>query len=193
MKSNKIYTQSSTKFWPGKETPQRLHIAIGVLVVAFFGCLLLHPVRMFLTEITAQGLLLAQIPSERAWTIEGPALLIRLLDRTDFWVIMTWQRSGLISTMIFSSLFVLLTFPLKGPLWSKIVWLGMGNIVGLAWSFIRLSLMVVAVHHLGVGAFRAVDFITGPAIDFVWIVPIWSLGLSFLTSAEYRKRAREGG
>jgi len=87
--------------------------------------------------------------------------------------------------MIFSSLFVLLTFPLKGPLWCKIVYLALGNVVGLAWNFVRSLLMVIATYYLGSGAFKVVDFFTGPVIDFIWIVPVWSLGLSLLA---YTKR-----
>jgi exosortase/archaeosortase family protein len=146
--------------------------------------------RTFLAEIIGQVLSLAQIEIEKAWTLEGPALAMRLLDETELLIVMTWQRSGFLSIMIFSLLFVLLTFPLKGPLWCKIAWLGLGNVVGLAWSLIRLFLLVVAAYYLGVGAFKVVDFVTGPAIDFLWIVPVWSLGLSLLAYAERRKRTK---
>lgn len=165
-------------------------MAIGAMVVAFFDYSLLHPMRTFLAEIIGQVLSLAQIEIEKAWTLEGPALAMRLLDETELLIVMTWQRSGFLSIMIFSLLFVLLTFPLKGPLWCKIAWLGLGNVVGLAWSLIRLFLLVVAAYYLGVGAFKVVDFVTGPAIDFLWIVPVWSLGLSLLAYAERRKRTK---
>jgi len=158
---------------------------VGVVVVVFFGCLLLHSTRTFLAEIIVQALLLARVPSSLASTLEGPTLILRLLDETDLCIVMTWQRSGLLSTMIFSSLFVLLTFPLRGPLWCKIIWLGLGNIVGLAWNLVRLLSMVIATYYLGAGAFKVVDFVTGPVIDFIWIVPVWSLGLSLLA---YTKR-----
>lgn len=162
------------------------------MVVAFFGYSLLHPIRTLLAEIVGQALSLAQIQIEEAWTLEGPALAMRLLDETELLIVMTWPRSGFLSITIFSLLFVLLTFPLKGPLWCKVAWLGLGNVVGLAWNLIRLFLLVVAAYYLGAGAFKVVDFVTGPAIDFLWIVPVWSLGLSLLASAERRKRTKGG-
>lgn len=179
------YTHNQQSFGPHKERPQYFHMMVGVVVVAFFGCLLLYSTRTFLPEIIVQALLLARIPSSLASTLEGSMLIMRLRDETDLCIVMAWQRSGLLSIMIFSSLFVLLTFPLKGPLWCKIVWLGLGNVVGLAWNFVRLLLMVIATYYLGAGAFKVIDFITGPVIDFIWIVPIWSLGLSLLA---YTKR-----
>jgi len=169
-----------------------LHMAIGAMVVAFFDYWLLHPTRTLLAEITWQALSLAEIQIEKAWTLEGPALAMRLLDETDLLIVMTWQRSGFLSITIFSLLFVLLTFPLRGPLWCKITLLGLGNVVGLAWNLIRLFLLVVVAYYLGAGAFKVVDFVAGPAIDFLWIVPVWSLGLSLLVYAERRKRARGG-
>jgi len=179
------YTQNQQSFGPYKERPRYFHIIVGVVVVAFFGCLLLHSTRTFLAEIIVQALSLARIPSSLDSTLEGPTLVMRLLDETDLCIVMTWQRSGLLSLMIFSSLFVLLTFPLKGPLWCKIVYLALGNVVGLAWNFVRSLLMVIATYYLGSGAFKVVDFFTGPVIDFIWIVPVWSLGLSLLA---YTKR-----
>ena len=94
----------------------------------------------------------------------------------------------LISIMIFNLLSVLLTFPLRGPLWCKMLWLGLGSFVGLAWNFIRLSLMAVTV---GMSVFQIVHFAIGPVVDFMWIVPVWSLGLSALASIERRKRGRK--
>jgi len=178
-------TQNQQSFRPYKERPRYFHMLVGIVVVAFFGCLLFHSTRTFLAEIIVQALLLVRIPSSLASTLEGPTLIMRLLDETDLRIAMTWQRSGLLSLMIFSSLFVLLTFPLKGPLWCKIVWLGLGNVVGLAWNFVRLLLMVTATYYLGAGALKVVEFVTGPVIDFIWIVPVWSLGLSLLA---YTKR-----
>ncbi|NIR88000.1 hypothetical protein GWO13_10815 [Candidatus Bathyarchaeota archaeon] len=98
------------------------------------------------------------------------------------------EGSTLVSIMIFNLLSVLLTFPLRGPLWCKMLWLGLGNLVGLAWNLIWLSLMAVTV---GVIVFQIVYFAIGPAVDFLWIVPVWSLGLSALASVERRKRGEK--
>jgi len=175
-----------------RERPQFLHVAVGVVLVAFLGYLLLLYMQMFVSETVLQTLSLSGITYDKIWTTEGPAILMKLADATDFRMVMTWQRSGFLSMTIFSLLFVLLTFPLKGPLWCKIAWLGLGNVVGLVWNFVRLFLSVVAAYYLGEGAFAVVDFVTGPAIDFLWVVPVWSLGLSLLVYAERRKGVKGG-
>lgn len=95
------------------------------------------------------------------------------------------EDSTLVSILIFNLLSVLLTFSLRGPLWCKMLWLGLGSLVGLAWNLIRLSMMPLI---MGVDAFQIVYFAIGPAVDFMWIVPVWSLGLSSLASVERRKR-----
>ena len=184
--------QNQQIFEPRRERPQFLHVAVGVVLVAFFGYLLLHYLQTFVAETIVQTLSLAGITYDKIWTAEGTAILMKLADATDFRIVMTWQRSGFLSIVIFSLLFVLLTFPLKGPLWCKIAWLGLGNVVGLVWNFIRLFLLVVAAYYLGTGAFKVVDFVTGPAIDFLWVVPVWSLGLSLLAYDERRKGTKGG-
>jgi len=165
-------------------------MAIGVVLVAFFGYLLLHYLQTFVTETIMQTLSLAEITYDKILTAEGPAILMRLLDGTDFRIVMTWQRSGIISIMIFSLMFITLTFPLKGLLWCKVAWLGLGNVVGLAWNVVRLSLMFVAIYYFGTPAFGVVDFITGPTLDFIWVVPVWSVGLSALASSRRRKEMK---
>jgi len=91
--------------------------------------------------------------------------------------------SALISLVIFNLLFLLLTFPLNGSLWRKIVWLVLGNGVGVLWSLIRLSFSLV----LGAD-FYGIDFFLSHVIDFLWIVPIWSLALSSLGVIKHRKK-----
>ena len=97
------------------------------------------------------------------------------------------EGSALVTLLVFNALSIILTFPLKGPLWCKIAWLGMGNLIGLVWNLVRLSLITVAT-GIETETLSLVNFILGPATDFIWLVPIWSLGLSALASLEYRKR-----
>lgn len=111
-----------------------------------------------------------------------------LPNEAKFLAVMTWQRSGLLSIMILGLLFVFLAFPLKGALWCKVVWLLFGGLVGLAWNFIRWSLLLLATYHFGASAFNILDFLAGPVMDFLWIVPVWSIGLSMLVSPEKRSK-----
>lgn len=99
------------------------------------------------------------------------------------------EESALVSIMVFNLLSILLTFPLKGPLWCKILWLGLGNLVGSTWNLIRLSLINTTADSV-MSEFS--QFILGPAIDFLWMVPIWSIGLSMLVLAERRKIEKKG-
>ncbi|MFQ6064882.1 MAG: hypothetical protein ACE5L6_05335 [Candidatus Bathyarchaeia archaeon] len=97
---------------------------------------------------------------------------------------------ALVSITIFNLMFVLLTFPLKGSLSCKVLWLGLGNLAGSAWNLTRLSLISVTAE---LASLRFLHFVTGPAVDFLWIVPVWSVGLSMLASTERRKLGGEEG
>jgi len=86
------------------------------------------------------------------------------------------------SLVIFNLVFLSFTFPLNGPLWCKIVWLLLGNVMGVLFGLIRLSFGLVLKAD-----FYWVDFFLSHLIDFLWIVPIWSLALSFLSMMKKRK------
>jgi len=94
--------------------------------------------------------------------------------------------SALVSLIIFNLIFLFLTFPLRGPLWCKIVWLVFGNVVGVSWGFIRLSFSLFLETD-----FYGIDFFLNHVIDFLWIVPIWSLALSSLSMIKKRKESIE--
>jgi len=102
----------------------------------------------------------------------------------------TLDETALVSIMVFNLLFVFLTFPLRGPVWCKILWLGMGNIIGLMWNFVRAFLIALTVE--AGGDLNVVTFVTGPAVDFLWMVPVWALGMSALAEAQRQKRKQEG-
>lgn len=97
------------------------------------------------------------------------------------------EGSALVTILVFNMLSIILTFPLKGPLWCKIAWLGMGNLIGVVWNLVRLSLITVAT-GVETETLTLVNFVLGPATDFIWLVPVWSLGLSVLTFLEHQKR-----
>jgi len=118
---------------------------------------------------------------------ELPVLAIRLLDGSNLDLVLTWQRSGLISTTIFGLLFVFVMFPLKGSVLAKIALLECGFIIGLTWSIIRLCVGALVGYHFGLGAFAVAEFLTGPFTDFFWVVSVWSVGLSTLVSTKRRR------
>jgi hypothetical protein len=101
------------------------------------------------------------------------------------------NESALTSITIFDFLFVFLLFPLEGPIFRKVCLLITGNVVGLAWYFIKSSFGVVSFFYLGADAFKIVTVVIGPIIDLVWIVSVWALGLSMLASAKRRNEGDE--
>jgi len=103
------------------------------------------------------------------------------------------NESALIPINIFNFLFIFLLFPLQGPLFRKVCLLVAGNVVGLAWHFIKSSFGAVSVFYLGADAFKIITVVIGPIIDFVWIVSVWSLGLSMLASAQRRNEVKWEG
>jgi len=115
------------------------------------------------------------------------------MDGLDLRLALTWQRVGLFSIIIFGLLFVFLAFPLEGSLWLKIAWLEFGSVVSLAWSLIRLSIAVLLAYHFGAGALALAEFITSPFVDFLWVIPVWSLGLSTMVSAKRKNAAPKKG
>ena len=111
-------------------------------------------------------------------------LVYSLLDYTP-------NETTLVSIAIFNGLFIFLIFPLEGPLLRKIFLLVSGNLVGLAWYLIQSSFVAVSAPPLEAGAFKLVYVILFPVIDFVWIVSVWSLGLSVLASAKRGNKLEE--
>jgi len=98
----------------------------------------------------------------------------------------------LISIAVFNFLFIFLLFPLEGSLFRKICLLVAGNIVGLAWHFLKLSFEAASVFYLQASAFKIITVVVGPIIDLIWIVSFWSLGLSVLASSQ-RRNEGDGG
>jgi hypothetical protein len=140
-----------------------------------------------LTEAVAQVLSAGQIFVTKSFNSEDPMLIVKLLDGSSLNLALTWQRAGLISIAVFGLLFVFLMFPLEGSIWLKMIWLELGLVIGLTWSFIRLTSAVLVACQFGAGTFAFMEFFTGPFTDFFWIVSVWSLGLSKLVSSN-RKR-----
>jgi len=97
-----------------------------------------------------------------------------------------------VSIMVFNFFFIFLIFPLEGPLLRKILLLLSGNIVGLAWYLVQSSFGAASAYYLGVDAFKVIHVVMGPIVDSIWIVSVWSLGLSLLASTRRRSEKEKG-
>jgi hypothetical protein len=93
--------------------------------------------------------------------------------------------SSLIAISFFNLLFISLLFPLQGPLLRKFILLLIGNCVGTLWYIIQSSLKE-AFSSLGTDTFEVITLLVKPVFDFLWVVILWSLSLSVLSS--YRKK-----
>jgi len=144
--------------------------------------------RQLLLDAVSQLLSTGQISLVRSVNSEVPQLVVTLADGSNFNLIFTWQRSGIISVTIFSLLFLFLMFPLKGSIWRKLIWLEFVFVTGFTWSLIRISTTALVAYHFGAGAFQLVEFLMGPFTDFLWMISLWSVGLSTLVSSK-RKQA----
>lgn len=169
---------------PRREKPRLLHLFTGLVVAASSYTLLLLNFRNLLMDAITRVLSSGQISVASSVNSDTPVLTVQLLDGSKLELALTFQRSGLVSITVFGLLILLLMFPLEGSIWRKIVWLELGSIMGLTWSFIRLSITVLLAYNFGAGVFGIVEFFTGPFTDFFWIVSVWSLGLSTLISAK---------
>jgi len=181
---------SNQKSWsfPHREKPKIIHVVVGVGVSILTYCLLSLIFRPFLAEAMAQLLSLGRIAVVKPLGVEPPSLVLTSTNGSELIFAITWQRSGLFSLIVFWLLFVFLAFPLEGSVWLKVIWLEFGSIVGLMWSFIRLSTAALVAYHFGAGAFALADFVASPMVDFLWVIPVWSLGLSWVVASK-RKNA----
>jgi len=174
-----------------KEKPQFLHLVVGVVVAILSYSVLLHSFQLFLLDATTGMLSLERIFVEKPLGLEAPSLVLRLPDGSDLSLTFTLMRSGFLSIIVFGLLFVFMAFPLAGPLWLKIACLEFGTFVGLAWSFIRFSTAVLIAYHFGAGALALSEFVTSSVVDFLWVIPVWSLGLSAVLSVRRKKTTRK--
>jgi hypothetical protein len=88
-----------------------------------------------------------------------------------------WKSA--ITLVIFSVLFASLTFPLNGSALRKVALLTIGNILGLFWNIIFHYFSWVGFVSFGV-AFNVFYTLVFPLLNLMWIVPFWSLSITFL-------------
>lgn len=169
-----------------RESPKLWHLFTGSLVSGVSYVLLWFSLTGLMTRGLVGVLSVARISLSGASGQQTPTLIIELADGSALNLVMTQQRVGLVTIGVFGLLFVLLLFPLQGSLWRKLAILELGFAVGLAWNFVRLSLTVLAGYNFGANAFRLAEFFTTPFLDFLWVIALWSLGLSTMISRNRR-------
>ena len=175
--------------FPHREKPQFLHVIVGVGISIAFCYALLLMCQPFLAESTVQLLSIGHIAVTKTLDTDPPLLILQTANGSTLTFTLTWQHTGIFSIILFCFMIVVLAFPLESSLWRKIVWVQIGSFVGLLWSLVRLSVSVLLTYHFGDSAVVLTGLVANPLMDFLWVIPVWSLGLSWLISARKTKAA----
>lgn len=165
-----------------KEKPQVLH-AIGQAAVAV-------PIIIFLVMPTSWSTTAEIVSGLLSWggiqngyaniMAYSPTIFLPVGPRTIYGFAILTQCSGLFATAVFAAITIPTMGLFKGPLWFKISWLLFGVSIGLFWNVARLTMSLIAAYTLGMGVFSLIHYILGPFIDFMWMLSVWSVGISIL-------------
>ncbi len=170
-----------------KERPRLYHaLGLGVFACAI-ACFLASAISWDLTaRIVSEILKIAGVSVD--YVIPIRVMYCRLSDGTVVGFEFLIECSGLITVGVFTLIAVFTVGLLGGSLWVKSVWLLAGVSVGLLWNVSRLALVVIAAYNFGLGAFSLIHYVLAPFIDFLWIVAVWSVGMSLAKVSEGEHR-----
>jgi len=90
------------------------------------------------------------------------------------------------SLIMFNFLFISLTFPLNGTLQRKIGMLLIGNVICIFWTHIFSLFAATVCSHFG-GIYNALFIILSPFLNLIWIVSLWSISLTVLTTPKMER------
>ena len=116
-------------------------------------------------------------------------LYVRLLDGTVVGFQVLIECSGLYTVGILAAVSIFTIAMMQGSIVTKVVWFALSILVGIGWNINRLAFVIGVAHSFGLSAFSWAHYVIGPSIDFIWIVIMWSLGVSWLK----RRRVEEEG
>jgi hypothetical protein len=85
-----------------------------------------------------------------------------------------------IALLLFNGLFISIIFQLNGSFTKKIFLLALGNVLGAFWNYLFFQLMYTGEEHFG-RIFMVFYVLIFPFVNITWVVPFWSLSVSFLT------------
>jgi len=107
-------------------------------------------------------------------------LYVRLLDGSVVGFMILLECSGLITLLIFAFISSLTIGLLRGSLKIKLIWFLLSISIGFAWNLCRLASVIAVAYSFGIPAFQFIHYVLAPTIDFVWIISLWALGMSWL-------------
>ncbi len=107
-------------------------------------------------------------------------IYVKLMNGTVVGFQVLIECSGLVTVAVFSFIYTLTIGLLRGSILRKVSWLLLGVGVGFLWNINRLVLVIIIACNLGLSVFSFTHYLLGPFIDFLWVVTMWSLGMSRL-------------
>lgn len=107
-------------------------------------------------------------------------IYVKLMNGTVVGFQVLIECSGLVTVAVFSFIHTVTIGLLEGSILRKVAWLLLGVGVGFLWNINRLVLVIIIACNLGLSVFSFTHYLLGPFIDFLWVVTMWSLGMSRL-------------
>lgn len=95
-----------------------------------------------------------------------------------------------LTIILFNVLFITLFFQLHSRLIIKITSLTCGNVICLFWNLFFQNISNSGYHLFG-NSFSVLYNIIYPILTMIWVVPFWSLSLSFLPKPPSQKEAQK--
>ncbi len=149
------------------------------LVVGITVLFLLPSWWELLANLAAIVLSQGGVPNLYTGTIE-PVVYVRLQDGQLVGFSVLLECSGFITVAIYGGISSLTMGLMRARLAYKLEWLFAGMAVGMTWNVTRLVIVIATAYFFGLDAFGVMHFILAPFVDFLWIVVVWTLGMSYL-------------
>ncbi len=167
----------------GKEKPLFLHAAVILFLTIVLALFVVSNYAVDLTaDMTAKVLDFGGI---QAIYLEQQSLIqVRLMDGVVVDFPITVEVSGFITLLVFSFIFAFTVGLLRGALVLKLAWFIAAIGLGYAWKIGQLVAVIAMAHDFGLNAFAFARYVLAPSTDFVLIVSLWALAMSWLKKEE---------
>ncbi len=168
---------------PYKEKPMFLHAAVQLGFTLILAAFLASGYAWDIIARTAVSMLDAA-GIRTAYVSKLFLMYVQLLDGNVVGFQVLLECSGLVTLLIFAFISSLTIGLLRGSLKIKVIWFLLSASVGFVWNLCRLAAVIAVAYSFGIQAFEFLHYVLAPTIDFVWIVSLWALGMSWLKKEE---------
>ena len=163
----------------GKENPLFHHATVILFLTVVLALFAASSYALDLTVgISTKVLNLAGI--QASYVSQQSFVQIRLMDGAVVDFPVTVEVSGFTTLLVFSFIFAFTVGLLRGALLVKLAWFIVAIGLGYAWKIGQLVAVIAIAHDFGLDAFTFARYVLAPSTDFVWIVSLWALGMSWL-------------